>query len=722
MPAIAMPSPRWPRVVAEALAGVTRPLATVAAPLHPGTPAALALAWQRASMPARSGAVPPGFLLPSQHDAWRRITSALTVYRGALLAEPVGSGKTWIALGVATGEASPVLVIGPAILHAQWQSAATRTGVTLQWWSHERLSRGQLPPASCALVIIDEAHRLRDATTVRVRTLAPWLRGRRVLLLSATPIVNRPEDVVTLLRLMLPEDALRFDGVAMLGRLADSESPPLGLRRVMIRSAQDVARHASRTTPLDVSVTEEARGERSVRIVERLTCRYRAGWGRLLAAVLLDAAASSDAALREALRRYRALLCQARDAGTSDRDLLRRFAGRAFEQTVLWELVGTTPAATTLAVDDLPIIEAVLASFDSADASWLDTVRTLVADAVPTVCFTRHRATATLLRTALGERAAWITGDAAGIGPHRLPREAILAAFGPERSRWSFRQRTPDLLVATDVAAEGLDLQAAGRVIHVDLPWTAMRMAQREGRLLRLGQEHAEVQIVVRSPAAALEAALARVERVAGKRTLSARWLDAVVPSGIHAPSEPCTGTPWLMLPVAAGMPPGERVMLRLAESGGSRRGTMVVERIDGGSWRVQPAGPALPAPGGPVSHPAWAAAELGAIVESASRWALRDLLAQPSWGAPRLVARIHRLARAAAGRRDADALARLDRLLRWCTASPTLGDRLRLERLAVAGDAELLRHDAPAVPTTSPVTVTAVGVVLFRSAPHPLR
>lgn len=722
MPVIAMHSPRWPRVVAESLRGVTRPLATTAAPCYPGTAADLSQAWDRAVAPVGSPRTPPAFLLPAQRDPWHRTMSALGLYRGALLAEPVGSGKTWIALGVAAVEPAPVLVIGPAILRSQWQAAATRAGVTMHWWSHERLSRGQLPPVSSSLVIIDEAHRLREAATIRTRTLAPWLRGRRVLLLSATPIVNRLDDLVTLLRLILPEDALRFDGLPMLGRLVEAVLPPLALRRVVIRSAREAARQQTSSIPLLVTATEEARGERAVGLVQRLTRRHRSSWARLLASVLLDAAASSDAALRDALHRYRAMLRQAREAGTSDRDLLRRFAGPAFEQTVLWEMIGTGPVTTTLGLEELPVVEDVLATFVPSDQGWLERIRTEVADGVPSVCFTRHRATATLLRTTLGEGTAWITGDAAGIGPHRLPREAILAAFGPARSQWSFRQRVPHLLVATDVAAEGLDLQSAGRLVHVDLPWTAMRVAQREGRLLRLGQEHATVRIVMRTPGQALEEALARVVRVAGKRSLSQQWLDAMVPSSVEESQPPCRAVPWLVLPVADNVPAGELVLLSVAESGGDRRGAMAVWRGDAGSWQVLPAGPVFPALVGCCRSTVGEGDEIGAIVESATRWALRELLAPTSWGPPRLVARIHRLARAAAWRRDADALARLDRLLRWCTSPPTLGDRLHLEQLAMAGDAALLRHDAPPVPPMQPVMVGAVGVLLFRSAPQPLR
>jgi hypothetical protein len=648
--------------------------------------------------------------------------SALARYRGALLAESVGSGKTWIALAVAAADATPVVVIGPAILQGQWEAAAARARVPISWWSHERLSRGQLPPVAAGLVIIDEAHRLRDPAAVRVRTVAPWLTARRVLLLTATPIVNRVDDLVTLLRLVLPEDALRFDGVPTLGHLTDCEFPPPGLRRVMIRTAHGEMVRRATGTALEVSSLEAARAERAVTTVDRLTRRHRAGWARLLAAVLLDAAASSDVALRAALRRYRALLCQARDSGFGDRELLRRFAGRALEQTVLWELVGSTSSDTALAVDDLPILDALLTDLAPADASWLDAVRRCLSDETPTVCFTRHRDTATLLRTTLGDGTAWITGDAAGIGPHRLPREALLAAFGPGRTGWSLRQRVPRVLVATDVAAEGLDFQAAGRIVHVDLPWTAMRVAQREGRLLRLGQEHAEVHIVVRTPAPAIEAALRRVARVARKGALTEQWLGALAVERCHAAPAPCHGTPWLVLSTAKGTPPRDLVLLSIAENGGTRAGTMAAQRTGAGHWQLLAADPTRLMQGAAIMHPTETRAEMGAIVESASRWALRELIAPASWGPPRLVARIHRLARGAAWRRDADALGRLDRLLRWCTAPPTLGARLRIDQLAAAGDAELLRHDAPLTPAAAPVTVTAIALVLFRSAPPPLR
>ena len=44
-----------------------------------------------------------------------------------------------------------------------------------------------------------------------------------------------------------------------------------------------------------------------------------------------------------------------------------------------------------------------------------------------------------------------------------------------------------DLLIATDLLSEGLNLQDASVVVHLDLPWTAARLTQRIGRVWRVG-------------------------------------------------------------------------------------------------------------------------------------------------------------------------------------------------------------------------------------------
>ena len=52
------------------------------------------------------------------------------------------------------------------------------------------------------------------------------------------------------------------------------------------------------------------------------------------------------------------------------------------------------------------------------------------------------------------------------------------------------------VLVCTDAASEGLNLQAAGALVNFDLPWNPSKVEQRIGRIERIGQEMAVLPIV----------------------------------------------------------------------------------------------------------------------------------------------------------------------------------------------------------------------------------
>ncbi len=51
------------------------------------------------------------------------------------------------------------------------------------------------------------------------------------------------------------------------------------------------------------------------------------------------------------------------------------------------------------------------------------------------------------------------------------------------------------LLLGTDAASEGLNLQTLGTLVNLDLPWNPTRLEQRKGRIQRIGQARAEVLI-----------------------------------------------------------------------------------------------------------------------------------------------------------------------------------------------------------------------------------
>ena len=69
---------------------------------------------------------------------------------------------------------------------------------------------------------------------------------------------------------------------------------------------------------------------------------------------------------------------------------------------------------------------------------------------------------------------------------------AIHGGIGREERRKaqepSRRTRTCLILVATDAAGEGINLQRAHLMVNYDLPWNPNRIEQRFGRIHRIGQ------------------------------------------------------------------------------------------------------------------------------------------------------------------------------------------------------------------------------------------
>jgi superfamily II DNA or RNA helicase/HKD family nuclease len=76
----------------------------------------------------------------------------------------------------------------------------------------------------------------------------------------------------------------------------------------------------------------------------------------------------------------------------------------------------------------------------------------------------------------------------AGAGKSGLYRGNQFNSVEREVIKKSVKSREIRLLVATDAACEGLNLQTLGTLINVDLPWNPSRLEQRLGRIKRFGQ------------------------------------------------------------------------------------------------------------------------------------------------------------------------------------------------------------------------------------------
>lgn len=102
-------------------------------------------------------------------------------------------------------------------------------------------------------------------------------------------------------------------------------------------------------------------------------------------------------------------------------------------------------------------------------------------------------------------------------------RASTIEGFAPKTASRLTDDGTPtakdefDLLLTTDVLAEGVNLQQAGQIINYDLPWNPMRIVQRHGRIDRIGSQFKEVHLGVFFPADRLDAMLGLEARLNAK-------------------------------------------------------------------------------------------------------------------------------------------------------------------------------------------------------------
>ncbi|MEO8089040.1 MAG: DEAD/DEAH box helicase [Gemmatimonadales bacterium] len=741
--------PWWtapPAIVAESLVEVPDPMRTALRPGPPSHGAAVAASLARSLLPSEADSPPPRWLLPSQQRSFRRVLAALERHRGAILADPVGSGKTYIALAVAASfnRGNPTACLVPATLQPQWDAAAKKLEIPLLLCSHEQVSRGKLPDDTRGLVVVDESHRFRNPHTRRYTHLASWLVGRPALLVTATPIVNRLSDLGHQLLLSVRDDTLVMDGLVSL-RLALARgcaAPALG--RLVIETRDDADMRPRKVTRIsNPAVDESDRLAGSVELLDRLHLSSSESIATLIRGVLLRAAGSSPAALVGALQRYRRLLLHARDAlqaGHSlERAALRRFTAELGDQLVWWELLPCNEEASDLELADIPVLESIIPVATAAVDQWdskLERLRDLLCEERATLVFTASRDTVRYIRERLSDlRLAWCTGNRAGLASTPLPRRVVLGWFSESLQVGA----GPRHLVVTDVAAEGLDLQRAARVVHYDLPWTPMRLEQREGRAVRLGSRHSEVEVVRFAPVPILERSLHLEAILARKAKLPAtaglgiegrhiwRWRTELAER--YGESEATAGVAQVLSPhrgLLAGFAfyrsssPQERLCSTVGwlELGGgwTEAPEVVSDRLGRAAAQTERRiidGERLPqyltllAP----------LIQKRLSLTSGRRWLSPD----PTPATRQVAGRLRKLIGQAARLRQHDSLRELEQGLGFVAGGHTAGEEMLLERLAGAPTQELisrLSQAAPTVPGWPGIEVRLTGLIVFSPDP----
>lgn len=400
--------------------------------------------------------------------------------------------------------------------------------VRLDQVSRSEEIQARLQQTDWDLVVCDEAHKmsasffggdLKETKRYRLGKLLGEL-TRHFLLMTATPHNGKEEDFQLFLALL---DADRFEGRFRDGvhqvdvsdlmrrmvkeRLLKFDGKPLFPERraytvnYILSPEEDV---------LYEDVTGYVRQE--FNRAEQLENDGRRGTIGFALTILQRRLASSPAAIHQSLKRRRERLEQRRDEARQARQRVLQAEGPTYDddywedfedapesevEEIEAELIDSATAARTIEELEAEIIilrdleaQALRVRRSGNDRKWNELLRLLQdtpemqnSDQVQRklVIFTEHRDTLNYLieklTTLIGRSEAIVTIHG---GVRREERRDIEDRF----------RNDPDtlILVATDAAGEGINLQRAHLMVNYDLPWNPNRLEQRFGRIHRIGQ------------------------------------------------------------------------------------------------------------------------------------------------------------------------------------------------------------------------------------------
>lgn len=533
-----------------------------------------------------------------QREGASRATHLLDAFGGALIADDVGLGKTFLALAVVRHARAPI-IIAPAALRASWEDAARSARIAMPFVSLESLARGAAFDHAPDYVVIDEAQHLRNPTTRGFASCRALCANAKVLLLSATPVQNRTADLRVVLSLFLGERAQALSVESLASFIVRRDAG-------QIAEASGIALPTAKA-PQWLHPAEDADClDRIVALPPPLTPADAGDGGALLTYTLVRQWASSRAALKSALTRRIARACALEDSLAEGRLPTRAelaawtFSGGA--QQLAFPLIAASAVsedAEALLIrvrqhrDAVRALLASLAGTPDPDESRAERLREL-AKRHPQrriIAFSEYADTVAALHRLLSrtQRVAMLTHAGGRLAAGRTTRTELLRAFSPgARGRVHERDRL-DLLLTTDVLSEGVGLQDASIVVHLDIPWNPARLTQRVGRVRRIGSAESSVLVFAMSPPAPaarmleIETRLRRKVADASRAVgLAGAVLPGIAPS--EAPSAAARGEQrsammrgWRMQ--ACAVPGGEPVCGAVRAT---RNGALACVRVDG--------------------------------------------------------------------------------------------------------------------------------------------
>ena len=482
--------------------------------------------------------LPEGFMeLKYQKQAVVSARKILDAYNGVFLADVVGLGKTYISALLAQQLPGSKLIICPPVLKDYWEETFFEFGI--QKFRVESLGKLDQVIKDGAdkynYIFIDEAHRFRNEYTQSFESIHQICFGKKVILVSATPLNNTFDDILSQLKLFQIPKKSTIPGVPNLEKffkrlehklkgINKSDSAYMGiiqegskeireniLKYIMVRRTR-----AEVTKYFGNDIDEQGL------FFPEFEKQSQRNVGGFMKVIIVKRLESSFYAFRKTLDRFV-------ESYVNFIDMFNKGTILISKKVDVYDLLDEDNEEKILQLIEQEKLERYntdefkpeLIEYLNADIKSLKAIRDLwaVVDSDPKlktfihdlktdkelkgkkiIIFTESKETGDYLFENLNrhfpDKVLFYSSNGGllsdGKKPVPVARDLIKENYDPTCKVQNDELR---ILISTDILAEGINLHRSNIIINYDLPWNPTKVLQRVGRVNRVGTEHKNIYI-----------------------------------------------------------------------------------------------------------------------------------------------------------------------------------------------------------------------------------
>jgi superfamily II DNA or RNA helicase len=508
----------------------------------------------------------------------------LNRYDGVFVCDVVGLGKTFIGAALLRQFNKRAVVICPPRIKNMWEEFGETFKIDIKTISHGVLNKGAFDKDSELwtyrdrdIVLIDESHYFRNSNTKRYYEIHPFLIGKKVILVTATPQNTSIWNIYNQIRLFNQEGSndyqVKGGSLKEFFNLVEVNEVKIQdlLSRILIRRTRkhikkyyqsieddpiDFPSRELKTISYNIDETYNNLFEKIEKALKRLTYAKYNLWPYvkeekkdekiyidlrkitgllkgLHKVMLFKRLESSIYAFSETIRRllvihekfFKSLEANIIPAGEEAQDLI--YSEDVNITDVLEEL---KEVSKKYQVDDFNM-EELKHDLKNDIAIFMDISKFL--EKVPEYSdrkfdelveiLDNHKKEKVLIFSEYADTVKYLNRRMKGkidnlsfVTSATKDAISIIRKFAPKANEYKLKDRESpiDVIFSTDVFSSGLNLQDCGIVVNYDLHWNPVLLIQRAGRVDRIGTEHDIIRIYNFLPHKKVEEKITLKERV----------------------------------------------------------------------------------------------------------------------------------------------------------------------------------------------------------------